>query len=362
MQVRAPLLAAAFAAAALVSTLMAGAGTPADTIVFGLSVHGQRDQVIVIRPDGSGRRVLTLRAPGCAGCVQVSRDGSRFLTAALIGKRITTSVERLDGTGYTAFRLPGTSLNLGPGAWSPDGRRIAFEGWDARGKQNGLYTGGALDGSGLRRLTTAPGRSHDVPLVYSPDGAWILFVRSRTGDGDATADLYAVPSSGGRPDKLNPDGTGVHWNFGSPGNWSTDSRTVAFAAFRLSASGSGVSAVFTASPRGGARRRITSWGQWTTSARFSPDGKWIVFDRPQQSPGHDLLVMRPDGSHVRTVVDAARDGRGSCCAAWSPDGTQLVLQRGDPASATLWSVSLDGTGLREISRTPGEYPFYAWVP
>jgi Tol biopolymer transport system component len=72
--------------------------------------------------------------------------------------------------------------------------------------------------------------------------------------------------------------------------------------------------------------------------------------------------MRPDGTGVRTVVSAASGGLGSCCASWSPDGTQLVFQRGDPSAATLWTVKADGTALKEISSTAGEYAFYAWVP
>jgi tricorn protease-like protein len=345
-------------AAGTISTL-AGA-TAGGTIVFGFHVHGKPDHVVVARPNGTGRVSMRLPAPGCSGCLQVSSDGTHLLTAAYEGKRITTAVEKLDGSGYRAFRLPGQALNLGPGAWSTDGRRIAFEGWAAQGAQNGMYTGSAADGSGLRRVTTSSGRSHDIPLVYSPDGRWILFARSATADDSKPADLYAVRTDGTALQKLNPSGTGIRWGFfGSPATWSADSRTIAFAALDRSAFDTGRSAVFTISPRGSRLHRITPWEGWTTSAHFSPSGAWIAFDR---LPGHDLLLMRPDGTGVRTVVSAASGGLGSCCASWSPDSTQLVFQRGDPSAATLWTVKADGTALKEISSTAGEYAFYAWVP
>jgi tricorn protease-like protein len=350
----------AIAAAALGVAVSALAGTTGSgTIVFGLHVNGKPERALTVHPDGSGRRVLPLPQPVCADCLQISRDGTTLLTAANDGKRITTAVERLDGSGYKAFRLPGPTLNLGPGAWSPNGRRIAFEGWDASGDANGVYMGSATDGTGLRRLTRSPAGSHDVPMLYSPDSSWIVFVRAKSGDDENPADLYAVHANGTGLRKLNPAGTGVRWNFGSPASWAADSGTVAFAAFDLRSGDGGSSAVFTVTPRGAHLHRITPWGEWTTSARFSPDGRWIAFDR---LPGHDLLRMRPDGSDVRTIVSAGVDGLGSCCAQWSPDGTHLVFQRGGEPATTLWTVNVDGTGLKEISKTAGEYPSYAWVP
>ncbi len=196
-------LLAGLALTATAGTISALAGANSgDLIVFGLHVHGKPEQAVVIRPDGTGRVSLRLPPPGCAGCLQVSSDGTRLLTAAYQGKRITTAVEKLDGSGYRAFRLPGRTLNLGPGVWSTDGRRIAFEGWAAQGTQNGMYTGSAVDGSGLRRVTISTGRGHDIPLVYSPDGSWILFARSTTADDSTPADLYAVRTDGKALKKL----------------------------------------------------------------------------------------------------------------------------------------------------------------
>jgi hypothetical protein len=78
----------------------------------------------------------------------LSPDGRRVLFAGSGNrKRVTTAAANVNGTGYRAFRLPDRTLNLGPGEWSPDGRRIAFEGWDdSRASRNGLYTGSSADG------------------------------------------------------------------------------------------------------------------------------------------------------------------------------------------------------------------------
>ena len=77
---------------------------------------------------------------------------------------------------------------------------------------------------------------------------------------------------------------------------------------------------------GGQRRRITAWGQWTTSARWSPDARWIAFDEVNRPHGdHDLFLflVHPDGlgtrliAHSRQAIgDVASKGRclwPNCC-------------------------------------------------
>jgi Tol biopolymer transport system component len=344
-----------------IATTMAAAGSSNGTIVYAVHPAGKAERVFVVSPVGSNRRVVPLPATACRDCVRLSPDGKRLLTADLgPGKRITTATLGLDGSGYRVFRLPGKTLNLGPGEWSPNGSRIAFEGWDdARPGRNGLYTGRSADGGGLRRVTASPGRDHDIPLSYSPDGSRILFARSKTDADHSPADLYVVRADGRGPLKLNPAGTAVSTPFGSPASWSADGKTVAFAAFDLRSWGSGTSAVFTSSPLGGDVRRITPWGSWTTSARFTPDGRWIVFDRNAGPAGHDVFLVRPDKTGLRTILSAATDGLGSCCAVWSPDGKYLVFQRGEASTASLWTMNADGGELRELSKTPGFY-HYVW--
>ena len=58
-----------------------------------------------------------------------------------------------DGARY----LPDPTLNLGCPVWSPDGSRLAYEGWDETDPaRNGIYTLSAVDGSDLRRITFSP--------------------------------------------------------------------------------------------------------------------------------------------------------------------------------------------------------------
>lgn len=77
-------------------------------------------------------------------------------------------------------------------AWSPDGRYIAFSAEDQGA--GGLFLV-APDGSGLRRLTTAPPAAMaDHQPAWSPDGQRLAFVRQDPADG--TRDLHETTLDG----------------------------------------------------------------------------------------------------------------------------------------------------------------------
>ena len=353
---RALLTLVALVAVVAASAPQAGVRNAAGTIVYGLHVPGRPDGFFSIAPDGSGLQRLPIATADCLPCLAISPDGTRLLHVALTAdKRITGATADVDGSNRRVFRLPRGTLNLGPLAWSPDGKRLAFEGWNSSGAGNGTYTGSSMDASDLLRITTIREGRHDMPLAYSPDGTRILILRTGpTGDVDRASDLYVVPSVGGRVVKLNPSGTSLGAPFGSPASWSPNGHAVAFAA-----STGGLSAIYTIDSDGRHLRRITPWGQYTTSARWSPDGKWIAWDKLNDHlSAHDLFVMRPDGTGLKDIL-VPTPGLGSCCAVWAPDSHHLLFQRGD---RRLWTIAVDGSGLERLTTTAGEYEGYAWSP
>ena len=136
--------------------------------------------------------------------------------------------------------------------------------------------------------------------------------------------------------------------FGSPASWSPDGR-VTFAAFQHPAAGDGVSAVFVTLQGAQDVRRITDWGLWTTSARWSPDGRQIVYDTVNGHVGaHDLFVIDPDGGSP-ALVPTPNDG-GSCCAMWTPNGKALVYETGRRDNdMDLWTANVDGSGTFRLT-------------
>jgi Tol biopolymer transport system component len=255
----------------------------------------QQADWFTVRPDGSEIHDLQVTAT----CAVWFPDGSQILitddAAVAPGTPLRPAVVDPDGSNLRpldAARNP--DLNLGCGDVSPDGRRIALEGFgqDGHPELDGIYSVRTSDGGGLIRLLKGP----VSPPRYSPDGTRLSFFDTKEG--------------------VSPTGSGALFVMGADG----------------------------ADPV-----RITSWGYAFGDHAWSPDGRWIVFQRPY---GH-LYLVHPDGSGLHRVPLQLPPGTGALNPSWSPDGTWIMfsLQRSDRAE--IYLVRPDGTGLRRVTGAPG---------
>lgn len=266
----------------------------------GLILYGDWDAKVqqadwfTVRPDGSEMRDLHVTAT----CAVWFPDGSRILITndAAVGSGSPLRPAVVDPDGSSLRPLDATrnpDLNLGCGDVSPDGTRIALEGFGQGGhaELNGIYSVRASDGGGLVRLLKGP---VSTPR-YSPDGTRLSFFDTKEG--------------------VSPTGSG---------------------------------ALFVMEADGGEPVRITPWGYALDDRAWSPDGSWIAFQRPYGQ----LYLVRPDGSDLHPVPLNLPPGTGALNPSWSPDGTWIVfsLQRSDRAE--IYMARPDGTGLRKVTGTP----------
>jgi Tol biopolymer transport system component len=261
------------------------------------------DTAFVSRLDGSQVRQLTPDGKSC--CIRVSPDGRSILGAhETADMRITTAIFPVTKGPMRALPLPKGTLNLGPGAWTPDGKRIVVQGWDDTNEAAaGMYVVDSADGGHRVRLTHEPPHTNDIPGDVSPDGRSLVFLREDAPTSDAT--------NVGAMLIMNLDGTGR-------------SRVLEPSSFRA------------------------GYG----SMRFSPDGKTILFQDGRTSPRGALWTIRPDGTGLTKVFDDPV--LYASHPTWSPDGTQILFALNPvpdyfqhPVNS-LFVVNVDGSGLRKI--------------
>jgi hypothetical protein len=258
-----------------------------------------------VSTDGSQRTNLGFDA----SCARWVPSGDRILitndaASHRTGGPLRPATVLPDGTGLVPLDgLTDPRLNLGCGDVSRDGSLIVVEGWvNHAPSRNGIYEVRAADGGGLVRLT----HGHDGVPVYSPDGTQVAFFRTKVG--------------------ITPDGAG---------------------------------AIFVVNTNGTGLRRVTPWGWAFLHESWSPDGRWIAF----QKPYGELYLVRPDGTGLHQVPLALPAGMGALDPEWSPDSGWLVFTAQTGDASAIWAARPDGSGLHQIANVPGaQLSLPGWRP
>jgi Tol biopolymer transport system component len=111
--------------------------------------------------------------------------------------------------------------------------------------------------------------------------------------------------------------------------------------------------VFTMNPNGSGIVKLTHSEDFSGDPGWSPDGSKIAYasDRRNGAERGEIYVMGADGSNVRRVSTLPEKAEYDSAPRFSPDGTKLVFTRyrGDPKPAALFTIRIDGSGLRRLT-------------
>jgi Tol biopolymer transport system component len=309
--------------------------------------------LLLVAAVGAGRSA----APPPVGLIAFVRENP---TRTDINAAVDLWVVRSDGGG--ARKVVGASGWDEHPAWSPDGRRIAFD--------EALYEAGededilktidvwivGRDGRGRRNVT------HDGSAAlpaWSPTGNALAFAR---GDGvfiikpDGAARRHVGRRSDPTEPAWSPDG--AHVAFTTPGEvwvasptgtrqrriaqgassdtravWSSDGRSISYG---------GTGGVFVVKLAGGRPRLLSRLDE---QAIWSPDGRRLALVRPGTPRQAGIFLAGPDGRGPRRLTRGLDTE-----PAWSPDGRRIAFRRG-LLVGDIYVVNIDGSRLRNLTRT-----------
>lgn len=244
---------------------------------------------------------------------------SSSLVPELTGhKLLMTSIRTGDTEVFVIDPVTGDAFNVTKAPkseeryplWLPDGKRVVFTSNREDGKTFNLYLANA-DGSGLRKLT----KETDGAVYYFPsvqaDGRRIWFSLAK---GDRAVIGYVTPDgreyrevAEGRDGAISPDGRTIAF---------TQRIGKGFPVFAMDANGKNV-------------RQLTQHEDeiGAVAPTWSPDGKSILY-ADQVGEALEVFVCDADGKNQRQL---SKLGKISSSAAWSPDGKFITFRVTDVA-------------------------------
>jgi TolB protein len=287
---------------------------------------------------------------------------------------------------------------------------IAFRRYLGPNRTHGAIFVAARDGTGERRLTTAPAKASDDYPDVAPDGTFVAFQRC-----GRTCGIYTVRTdgtgvkrvdrgcSGGRtppqcPDNsypaISPNGRQIAFSraFGSirhdqiahvgiyrmridgsnvrrvtlpktrtaedgDPQWSPDGTQIVFTRHYVNKrhEPNGPQAVYVVNANGAGLRRVTRFKiKAGDGPDWSPDGSQILFRSPETEDflHSNIWTIHPDGTGLRQVTHAGSKTK-VYSASFSPDGTAITVgMTGVNGQADVYTIGSDGTGLAPVTRTP----------
>jgi hypothetical protein len=178
-------------------------------------VTGQ-EQVYTVDPDGTDEHLVADNSE----VGQWSPEGTSITLFGELGELLFN----VDNGSSVDLGLPGNlypDLQLFCGVWSPNGARLACEGFGQTDPSlNGVYTLRAADGGDLQRVTYEP-NGDDCPSDYSPNGKNLVVTRASDtsyGSGSSRRTAPACGRSSRGPTSTSPP-------TGAPGHAVTPVRT-----------------------------------------------------------------------------------------------------------------------------------------
>ena len=220
------------------------------------------------------------------------------------------------------------------GEISPDGKYLSCVDWTT----SDLAVRDMATGI-VRRLTSkegAPQGSYEAPdhSIWAPDSRQIAY--NWYGSNPEFCELRLIALDGSKPRVLYRGDYYKDWVY--PDDWSPDGRYILTGFFRGTDYSRPSLEVGLVSVEDGSIQYLEALrGVEIGLARFSPDGRYILYDHPQKadSESHDISLLALEAKTTIPVIEHPADDK---LLGWTPDGRGVVFSSNRTGTWDAWMI------------------------
>ena len=238
-----------------------------------------------------------------------------------------------------------TAGNVGAAALSPDRRYIVYALHD--GAQESLWVQQLATGSNVQILP--PDQVHFVAVSFTPDGNYVMFVRSDKSTANFRY-LYRMPVLGGTPQQLIRD-------IDSAPTFSPDGQQMAFVRGILAPP---ANEILIANTDGSGERSLVKRAGFTpgnATVSWSSDGKYLAFVSAEERDKNARWVLEIASTRNGEVRDLHAFATSAKAAVWLPDGHGVLVVAPDPQTGRgqIWFADYPEGGLSRFTNDLTNY-------
>jgi TolB protein len=261
-----------------------------------------------------------------------------YVTAKGIGNNMSYALMVADSDGYGPQTVVSSRQPLLSPAWSPDGRKLAYESFE-RGNSS-IYIQDIS--TGAREVVSANKGINGAP-AFSPDGSRLALTLSN----GVNPDIYIMDLGSRHLTQITKN-----YAIDTEPVWSPDGQSIYFTSDR-----GGKPQVYETSASGGGESRVTFTGDANAKATVSYDGKKLAMSQGNGNMYHIAVLDRSSGTN--TVISP---GNFDESPSFAPNASMILYAATEGPRDVLYAVSADGRVRQRLVLADGDVRSPAWSP